>query len=73
MCKLGVSLLAFVIALPVLSVCWPAATQSNNAPAARVDGAFIRQNDAQTKDWPTIGLDMQKLVSASSSKSTTRT
>jgi len=57
MCKLGVSLLAFVIALPVLSVCWPAATQSNNAPAARVDGAFIRQNDAQTKDWPTIGLD----------------
>jgi quinohemoprotein ethanol dehydrogenase len=55
MCKQGV-LLTFVIALPVLVAGWPAATQTN-IPAARVDGAFIKQNEAQTKDWPTIGLD----------------
>jgi quinohemoprotein ethanol dehydrogenase len=55
MCKQGV-LLTFVIALPVLVAGWPAATQTK-IPAARVDGAFIKQNEAQTKDWPTIGLD----------------
>ncbi|MGE0851638.1 MAG: PQQ-dependent dehydrogenase, methanol/ethanol family [Hyphomicrobiaceae bacterium] len=26
-------------------------------PAAKVDGAFIRQNEASSREWPTIGLD----------------
>jgi quinohemoprotein ethanol dehydrogenase len=57
MCKRGASLLTAVIAVLGLTVCWPAATQTNNRPTAKVDGGFIKQNEAQTKDWPTIGLD----------------
>jgi len=55
--KPGVSLLVVAITLPVLTVCWPAATQTNVGPAAKVNETFIRQNEAQTKEWPTIGLD----------------
>ena len=57
MCKRGASLLTLVIALPVLILHWSAAAQTNEAPAAKVDQAFIRQNEAHTKEWPTIGLD----------------
>jgi quinohemoprotein ethanol dehydrogenase len=57
MCKPGLSLLAIVIALPALTLCWPAAAQTNKVPAASADEAFIRQNEALTKEWPTIGLD----------------
>src|SRR5262249_46336500 len=57
MCKPGLSLLAIVIALPPLTLCGPAAAQTNKAPAASADEAFIRQNEALTKEWPTIGLD----------------
>jgi quinohemoprotein ethanol dehydrogenase len=57
MCERGASLLTFVIALPLLILHCSAAAQTNEAPAAKVDQAFIRQNEAQTKEWPTIGLD----------------
>jgi quinohemoprotein ethanol dehydrogenase len=57
MYKPGASLLAVITALPILTVCWPAATQTIAGRAATVDEAFIRQNEAQTKAWPTIGLD----------------
>ena len=57
MCKRGASLLAFVIALPVLILHWSAVAQTNEVPAAKVDEAFIRQNEAHTKEWPTISLD----------------
>jgi quinohemoprotein ethanol dehydrogenase len=36
---------------------WSAAAQTNEAPGAKVDQAYIRQNEAHTKEWPTIGLD----------------
>src|SRR5690349_5194349 len=45
MCKRGASLLTAVIAVLGLMVCWPAATQTNNRPTAKVDGAFIKQNE----------------------------
>ena len=46
--------LAAAIALGALLAASPLCAQT---PAAKVDGAFIRQNEAATKDWPTIGLD----------------
>jgi quinohemoprotein ethanol dehydrogenase len=57
MCKRGASLLTFVIGLPVFILHWSAAAQTNEAPGAKVDQAYIRQNEAHTKEWPTIGLD----------------
>jgi quinohemoprotein ethanol dehydrogenase len=57
MCKQGASLLAVVIALQVLIPHWSAVAQTKEPPGAKVDETFIRRNEAQTKEWPTIGLD----------------
>ena len=57
MWKPGAPSHALVIALPLLAAPWSATAQTDRAPAAKVDGAFIRQNEAHSKEWPTIGLD----------------
>ena len=57
MWKPGAPSHALVIALPLLAAPWSATAQTDKAPAAKVDEAFIRQNEAHSKEWPTYGLD----------------
>jgi outer membrane protein assembly factor BamB len=44
-------------AAAALSTLLAATSLSAQTPAAKVDGTFVRDNEATSREWPTIGLD----------------